>query len=154
MVTLQLKFYVKGDYTAIRYILIIIVIACSAFIGFSSAQEDAYTDIFNNLDKPGIENLVALPAYYQRENMTISFSVASPGSIGYNGTPVLTVPSEDSRINALPMRVSPIHDFIGFVLMFLSASYLVLLFPEWNIMFITGTLVVYYTVINLHGDRK
>jgi hypothetical protein len=65
--------------------------------------------------------------------MTVSFSVANPGSIGYNGTHVHTVSSEASRINSLPMRGSPIRDFIGFVLMFLSASYLVLQLPE-NIM--------------------
>ncbi len=40
------------------------------------------------------------------------------------------------------------------VLMFLSASYLVFLPAEWNIMFVMGTLIVYYTVIDLHGDRK
>ncbi len=102
----------------------------------------------------GLEEKKRRDEEYQRENMTVSFSVANPGSIGYNGTHVLTVSSEDSRINALPMQGPPIHDFIGFVLMFLSASYLVLLLPEWNIMFITGTLILYYMVINLHGDRK
>ncbi len=35
--------------------------------------------------------------------MTMSSSVVNPGSIGYNGTHVLTVSSEDPRINALPM---------------------------------------------------
>jgi hypothetical protein len=52
----------------------------------------------------------------------------------------------NSRVDAFIMQGSPIHDFIGLVLVFLNTSYLVLL-PEWDIMFIMGTLIVYYTVI-------
>jgi len=60
----------------------------------------------------------------------------------------------DQRINTLLMRGSPIHDFIGLVLIFLSASYLTLLLPEkWNMMVALGTLITYYTLINLHGER-
>jgi len=36
----------------------------------------------------------------------------------------------DSRINALIMKGSPIHDFIGLIIIFFSASYLVFLIPE------------------------
>jgi len=60
----------------------------------------------------------------------------------------------DKRINALIMKASPIHDFIGLIIIFLSASYLVFLIPEWNLMLITGTLIVYYTLINLHGEKR
>jgi len=59
----------------------------------------------------------------------------------------------DERLDALLMRGSPIHDFTGLILIFFSASYLVFLIPEWNTMVIVGTLIVYYTVINLHGER-
>jgi len=60
----------------------------------------------------------------------------------------------DQRINTLLMRGSPIHDFIGLMLIFFSASYLTLLLPEeWNMMVILGTLITYYTLINLHGER-
>jgi len=60
----------------------------------------------------------------------------------------------DQRVNTLLMRGSPIHDFIGLVLIFLSASYLTLLLPEkWNTMVALGTLITYYTLINLHGER-
>jgi len=70
------------------------------------------------------------------------------------GFVLLLAREHDSRIGALLMRGSHIHDFIGLVLIFMSASYLVFLIPEWNAMLTIGTLIVYYTLINLHGERK
>jgi hypothetical protein len=42
---------------------------------------------------PGIYDLNIMPSYYQGENMTVSFSIKNPGSIGINATP-----SEDAVI--------------------------------------------------------
>lgn len=70
------------------------------------------------------------------------------------GFVLLLAREHDPRINALLMRGSHIHDFIGLMLMFFSVSYIVLLKPEWNTIMIAGTLIVYYTLINLHGERK
>ncbi|MFZ3169541.1 MAG: hypothetical protein WA130_18160 [Candidatus Methanoperedens sp.] len=60
----------------------------------------------------------------------------------------------NKRIDGLLMRGSHIHDFIGLMLMFFSVSYIVLLKPEWNTIMIAGTLIIYYTLINLHGERN
>lgn len=60
----------------------------------------------------------------------------------------------DKRIDGLLLRGSHIHDFIGLMLMFFSVSYIVMLIPDWNTIMIAGTLIVYYTLINLHGERK
>ncbi len=70
------------------------------------------------------------------------------------GFVLLLARENDSRINALFMRGSPIHDFIGLILIFMSASNLILFIPEWSVMLTIGTLIVYYTAINLHGERK
>ena len=70
------------------------------------------------------------------------------------GFGLLLAREHDSRIESLLMRGSPIHDFTGLVLIFLSAFYLVLLVPQWSGILIMGTLIVYYTLINLHGERK
>lgn len=60
----------------------------------------------------------------------------------------------DERIDKLLLQGTPIHDFAGLIIIFLAASYLVLLIPGWNTMVIAGTLIVYYTVIHLHGERR
>ena len=60
----------------------------------------------------------------------------------------------DERIDKLLLQGTPIHDFAGLIIIFLTASYLVLLIPGWNTIVIAGTLIVYYTVINLHGERR
>lgn len=69
------------------------------------------------------------------------------------GFMLLIAREHDTRVDSLFMRGSPIHDFIGLVLIFFSTSYVMLLIPEWNLILIVGTLIVYYTVINLHGER-
>lgn len=70
------------------------------------------------------------------------------------GFVLLLAREHDSRIEALLLRGSPIHNFIGLISIFMSASYLVFLIPEWNVVLTIGTLIVYYTLINLHGERK
>ena len=70
------------------------------------------------------------------------------------GFVLLIAREHDPRIDGLLLRGSHIHDFIGLILMFFSVSYIVLLKPEWNTIMIAGTLIVYYTLINLHGERK
>lgn len=48
----------------------------------------------------GIDNITLLPEYHQDENMNISFSIANPGEIGFNGTSSVTIESE-GRISTL-----------------------------------------------------
>jgi hypothetical protein len=45
---------------------------------------------------------------------------------------------------------SHLHDFAGMLLVFVSAGYIVMHVPEWSLMVVVGTLVVYYTALNLY----
>jgi len=69
------------------------------------------------------------------------------------GFMILMAKEHNPKVDSLFSRGSPIHDFIGLMLIFFSASYIMMLIPEWNLILIVGTLIVYYTVINLHGER-
>ena len=69
------------------------------------------------------------------------------------GFMILMAREHNPKVDSLFLRGSPIHDFIGLVLIFFSASYIMMLIPEWDLILIVGTLIVYYSVINLHGER-
>jgi len=55
----------------------------------------------------------------------------------------------DFAIGAILRKDSHLHDFAGMLLVFLSASYIVMQIPQWSFMVIIGTLIVYYTALNL-----
>ena len=56
----------------------------------------------------------------------------------------------DSAIGAMLRKDSHLHDFAGMLLVFLSAGYIVMQIPQWSFMVIIGTLIGYYTSLNLY----
>jgi hypothetical protein len=60
------------------------------------------------------------------------------------------VKRSDSAVGKVLLMDSHLHDFTGMLLVFVSAGYIVMHVPEWSFMVVVGTLVGYYTVLNLY----
>ncbi len=59
----------------------------------------------------------------------------------------------DSTIGKMLMMDSHLHDFAGMLIVFASAAYIVLQVPEWSFFVVVGTLVGYYSALNLYRGR-
>ena len=66
------------------------------------------------------------------------------------GIGAAVVKRSDSAVGKVLMMDSHLHDFAGMLLVFVSAGYIVMHVPEWSLMVVVGTLVVYYTALNLY----
>jgi hypothetical protein len=69
------------------------------------------------------------------------------------GVGVAVVKRNDSAVSKLFMMNSHLHDFVGMLLVFASAGYIVMQVPEWNFYMVVGTLVGYYSALNLYRGR-
>jgi hypothetical protein len=56
----------------------------------------------------------------------------------------------DSSTGALLLKNSLLHDLVGMLLVFVSAGFILIFFPEWSLMVVIGTLVGYYVALNLY----
>lgn len=65
------------------------------------------------------------------------------------GAGAVMAKKDDSAVGAMLKKDSHLHDFAGMLLVFLSASYIVMQIPQWSFMVIIGTLIGYYTALNL-----
>ena len=66
------------------------------------------------------------------------------------GVGAAVIKKSDSPIGAMLQKDSHLHDYAGMLLVFLSAGYIVMLVPQWSFMVIIGTLIGYYTALNLY----
>ena len=56
----------------------------------------------------------------------------------------------DSPIKAFLIKDSHLHDLAGMLLVFLCAAYIVTQIQQWSFIVVIGTLIVYYTALNLY----
>jgi hypothetical protein len=66
------------------------------------------------------------------------------------GVGAAVIKRSDSPVGAMLQKDSHLHDYAGMLLVFLSAGYIVMLVPQWSFMVIIGTLIGYYTALNLY----
>ncbi|WP_198003750.1 hypothetical protein [Methanococcoides burtonii] len=69
------------------------------------------------------------------------------------GIGMAVVRRSDSAVGKVFMMDSHLHDFAGMLLVFLSAGYIVMQVPEWSFYIVVGTLVGYYSALNLYRRR-
>jgi len=69
------------------------------------------------------------------------------------GIGVAVVKRSDSAVGKVLMMDSHLHDFAGMLLVFLSAGYIVMQVPEWSFYIVVGTLVGYYSALNMYRGR-
>jgi hypothetical protein len=70
------------------------------------------------------------------------------------GVGAAVIKRSDSPVGAMLQKDSHLHDYAGMLLVFLSAGYIVMLVPEWSFMVIIGTLIGYYTALNLYRGKS
>ncbi|MEL4304531.1 hypothetical protein [Methanococcoides sp. LMO-2] len=63
------------------------------------------------------------------------------------------VSRSDSSVGKMLMMDSHLHDFAGMLIVFSSAAYIVLQVPEWSFFVVVGTLVAYYSALNMYKGR-
>ncbi|MCG7850322.1 MAG: hypothetical protein MIO93_14275 [ANME-2 cluster archaeon] len=66
------------------------------------------------------------------------------------GIGAAVVKRSDSAVGKVLLMDSHLHDFVGMLVVFVSAGYIVMHVPEWSFMVVVGTLVGYYTALNLY----
>lgn len=69
------------------------------------------------------------------------------------GIGVAVVRRSDSTVSKVLIMDSHLHDFAGMLLVFLSAGYIVMHVPEWSFYIVVGTLVGYYSALNMYRGR-
>ncbi|MBI9073654.1 MAG: hypothetical protein JEY94_18800 [Melioribacteraceae bacterium] len=95
----------------------------------------------------GLAVLVA--AFIRGESdMAVAGIVLTGAGIG-----AAVVRKSDSAVSKVLMMDSHLHDFAGMLLVFLSAGYIVMQVPEWSFFIVVGTLVGYYSALNLYRGR-
>ena len=65
------------------------------------------------------------------------------------GIGAAVVRRSDSAVGKMLLMDSHLHDFVGMLVVFVTAGYIVMQVPEWSFMVVVGTLVGYYTALNL-----
>ncbi|WP_445475517.1 hypothetical protein ACT9XH_01870 [Methanococcoides methylutens] len=69
------------------------------------------------------------------------------------GIGAAVVRRSDSSAGKMLMMDSHLHDFAGTLIVFASAAYIVLQVPEWSFFVVVGTLVGYYSALNMYRGR-
>ena len=60
-----------------------------------------------------------------------------------------------AAVGKMLLMDSHLHDFVGMLVVFVTARYIVMQVPEWSFMVVVGTLVGYYAALNLyHGSGE
>jgi hypothetical protein len=78
-------------------------------------------------------------------------SIAAAGVILTGGGIGIALLMRSNSVVGKTLRMnSHLHDFAGMLVVFSTAGYLIMQVPEWSFVVVVGTLVGYYTSLNLH----
>ena len=70
------------------------------------------------------------------------------------GIGAAVVKKTDSAVGKMLLMNSHLHDLAGMLLVFVTVGYIVMQVPEWSFIIVIGTLVGYYSVLNLYRGSK
>jgi len=95
---------------------------------------------------------VLMAGFVRGESDIVTTGIVLTGT----GIGAAVVKRSDSAVGKMLLMDSHLHDFVGMLVVFASAGYIVMQVPEWSFMMVVGTLVGYYTALNLYrgtGDE-